>query len=789
MRAGVMGWQTLSQRVNAGKIPLVLAGPIVRRVTPTSASVWIALREPAKVRLFIKKATSGTTLAQVQNQPLHTSSVVTPICLGEHTYVTVVTAWIPASTPLQAGATYIYSLHFTYPDGSTKWLGDSGVLKMGAPGIDLICYPDFAGPTFVLPAAQPNGLRFAHGSCRKPHGESVDALMAIDGILETTCGTSQRPQQLFLTGDQIYADDVADTLLYMLRDTHSWLFNWTETLPVALTADQKRPGGRQALIKQLQLSSKAARSHLIEAQEFYAMYLFVWSDVLWPDDLPDKKVIYNKSAADLATFKGALDPDKFGQEQRNLRHFQSILPYVRRALANIATYMIFDDHEITDDWFLSLRWCNAALQNPYLGRTILRNGLAAYLAFQHWGNAPAYFAANGAGFAALSKLNLPLVQGSAYTTALPGLAEDLLPNAVSVTSTLELFALTEKLAWHYKIAFPAYTLVVLDTRTRRGFTTGGKHVNLICKTALAQQLPTGPSTSGLTIVVSPTPVLGHSIIEKGFDGAVTATGLAESILPHTTATTARYQVQQNLDYEAWAYHSGAFGHLLRQLSPLGRVIVLSGDVHYGFSKSASHWSANTLANGALSLGVSCIVQLCCSSLKNTGSAPRAASAVDNIVDIVEFGKVLGDVGETAGLFVKALSNPALGCTLLARSMFKTSLEAEFSSGPLARFLVNEISDKRLLGPREVNPLQSSANDRKTFSLRHMSASLYQNTVVCSNNLGLVAVTWTNAVQKLEHKFYWCQEPNLNSTPADFSPHTIHEVPLSMPTKPVQWAAP
>ena len=41
---------------------------------------------------------------------------------------------------------------------------------------------------------------------------------------------------------------------------------------------------------------------------------------------------------------------------------------VRRALANVATYMIFDDHEVTDDWYLSPIWRDRVLTAP-LGRT------------------------------------------------------------------------------------------------------------------------------------------------------------------------------------------------------------------------------------------------------------------------------------------------------------------------------------------------------------------------------------------------------------------------------------
>ena len=70
------------------------------------------------------------------------------------------------------------------------------------------------------------------------------------------------------------------------------------------------------------------------------------------------------------------------------------MPRVARALANVPTYMIFDDHEITDDWYLSDRWRERVITAPF-GRAILRNGLLAYTVFQAWGNDPQKFRHDG----------------------------------------------------------------------------------------------------------------------------------------------------------------------------------------------------------------------------------------------------------------------------------------------------------------------------------------------------------------------------------------------------------
>ena len=86
-----------------------------------------------------------------------------------------------------------------------------------------------------------------------------------------------------------------------------------------------------------------------------------------------------------------------------MREFARTLPRVRRALANIATYMIFDDHDVTDDWNLHRRWHEHVHGRP-LGRRLVQNALAAYAVFQGWGNEPGQFTADRPGGRLLAAL-------------------------------------------------------------------------------------------------------------------------------------------------------------------------------------------------------------------------------------------------------------------------------------------------------------------------------------------------------------------------------------------------
>ena len=63
------------------------------------------------------------------------------------------------------------------------------------------------------------------------------------------------------------------------------------------------------------------------------------------------------------------------------------VPRARRLLANIPSFMIFDDHEVTDDWNITPRWAKQTRANA-LGRAVIRNALVACTVFQSWGNDP-----------------------------------------------------------------------------------------------------------------------------------------------------------------------------------------------------------------------------------------------------------------------------------------------------------------------------------------------------------------------------------------------------------------
>src|SRR5207245_287002 len=165
---------------------------------------------------------------------------------------------------------------------------------------------------------------------------------------------------------------------------------WEDVLPVVhVPASLLAPWeGSEVVRNKPMFTTTTPQSQLLSFAEYAAMYLFAWSDALWPDDLPDAEDIWNTYPE--ARPQPALqhrEEATYAEHIDRLRVFRSTLPQVRRALANIATYMICDDHDVTDDWYLDGAWCHRVLASP-LGRRGIRNGLLAYALFQAWGNTP-----------------------------------------------------------------------------------------------------------------------------------------------------------------------------------------------------------------------------------------------------------------------------------------------------------------------------------------------------------------------------------------------------------------
>ena len=514
-------------------LPPVLAGPMLRRMEPGRLVLWlVASRKlPLVLRLNIPRAAS-------RDIGLDTHCRIIPV--GRHAFIYLID--VPLSDPLPEDVSIGYDL-----------LTDEGGIAQWGPHL---LYPGAALPNFVL-----HGRihQLVHGSCRKPHYPADEGLLCVDRLLAEAHTPAERPALLMMSGDQVYADDVAGPMLRAIHALIARLGLFDEYLQGAVVDDSASLYGHTAsyyrradLLPALEsnetlrerffggtrkpiFTSSTADNHLVTFAEVMAMYLLVWSPTPWR--------LITAQPPQL----NANAQQRYAREQVRIDHFRDGLPGVARVFAHLPTLMIFDDHDITDDWNLSAQWEETAYGHPFSKR-IIGNALLAYLLCQGWGNQPQVF----------SQL---LDQTQALTTQVN--ANHLDPAAQD--ELLE--ALLKFQQWHYVLpTTPA--LVVLETRTRRwrsefALKQPSGLLDWEALSELQQELLDHPSA----IIVSPAPIFGVKLIET-----------VQKIF-----SWCGYPLL--VDAENWMAHRGAAQVILnifRHSRTPGSYVILSGDVHYSF---------------------------------------------------------------------------------------------------------------------------------------------------------------------------------------------------------------
>ena len=148
--------------------PLVLAGPIVRRVEPGLASVWVALKEPRAVRLTVHLAPvdTGSGTGVFAGPAAVLSGDATTVRVGERLHVAVVTAEPPSGGgALTAGQTYAYNVAFGPPAAPSRPPPTSSRSACCATGPARRIRPT-QPPAMSPSATSPGSCR--RSSCRRP---------------------------------------------------------------------------------------------------------------------------------------------------------------------------------------------------------------------------------------------------------------------------------------------------------------------------------------------------------------------------------------------------------------------------------------------------------------------------------------------------------------------------------------------------------------------------------------------------------------------------------------------
>jgi len=519
------------------QLPTILAGPIVRRANAKQVCFWLITNQAYNfsAKLFGQQEPMIWFDAELDDQQL------CQVQVGTQAFVNLLTLEPNSDIPCGSRVSYDISLHDK--DGSKNLLSEL---------LPTLLYPGQSFPSFVIRRQIGQML---HGSCRKPHHDSGDGLVIVDQQIELgLTGQSKSPDLLMMSGDQVYTDDVAGPTLVAIKQTIEKLGLFHEDLQGATISSSKdlfehphcfyqRPellpddpttantySQFFAAKRKPIFTSVNASNHLISFAEVMAMYILTWSPEMWQrvnisdEAIPDR-------------FK-----TKFAEEQVIVENFVAGLVKVRRALAHVRVYMIFDDHDVTDDWNLTRGWEEAVYGNLFAKR-IVGNALLGYWLCQGWGNDP-------------TKLQ-PLFKSCSEFFTKNGIQQhDLLVQQI-----------LDWEHWHYCLeTLPK--LVVLDTRTQRWRSESSlsKPSGLMDWEALCelQQELIGQEA---VIMVSAAPIFGVKLIET-IQRVFTFFGKALTV-----------------DAENWMAHKGTASVMLnifRNRKTPPNFVILSGDVHYSF---------------------------------------------------------------------------------------------------------------------------------------------------------------------------------------------------------------
>jgi hypothetical protein len=544
----------------------VLAGPILRRTTKSRVCVWLATSEAMRLQLTITD-TGNNPLGTGTTDPMNPEGVR----LGERLYVHLLQARSEDSSGYPFDTLMYYRVDEIRNGNNTALFSEEELRQL--------VYGAHPLPGFFIPSTLKNLL---HGSCRKPHGKcvSADALSHGHTLMQETCDDLEsRPAILLLTGDQIYADDVALSLNASLREAAIHLTGRAERMPQIGDPGSIPLHGRRRALKENEsgISSGKSENHLFSFGEYAAMYIYTFGN------LPAWEPIWKWDALQgLGIDREEEDHARQAVNDQNsyLRNFHSTLPDVRRLLANIPTYMIFDDHDVTDDWNITHSWYDSVRESE-LGRRIVSNALAACWAFQSWGNDPDNF-------------DKDMVWSIRQRLTDPR-------DDPAIRERYDLHTWKHR-GWGFSVPTTP-PIIAIDSRTQRQYDDYNLPAQLMDRYALDwlrvewAKLVTdnGIPPDVWPVLIAATPVFGFTPIEGLQDKILRLTNkllqfLAKKYLflfwlPSLGGPLDRKLVNI-MDIESWAANKKGYKALfdvLRKRIKLAGCLFLSGDVHYSFS--------------------------------------------------------------------------------------------------------------------------------------------------------------------------------------------------------------
>ena len=338
--------------------------------------------------------------------------------------------------------------------------------------------------------------------------------------------------------------------------------------PWTLTKDEDPRGREHDALRTLAMKMRA------QDVEDWPHLLLLLGDQVYADEVPVSTAEFIAARRDPSVPPGYEVAD-FEEYCRLYRDSWSD-PAVRWLLSTVPTAMIFDDHDIHDDWNTSKDWVADIRSQGWWDERIV-GGFMAYWAYQHLGNLPPGDRMDDATYRAVREARGdagPIVREFA-------------------------FAADREVAgarWSYRRDVGRTRIVMMDSRAGRVLRPGSRHMVDAEEWDCIERWTRG-SFDHLLLGTSLPAFLGRGMhFMEAWNEAV-----CEGAWGRTASRVAE-RIRRAVDLEHWA----AFGDSLRDLEDLleriasgrqgetapGSVVLLSGDVHHAYLARAEFASGN-----------------------------------------------------------------------------------------------------------------------------------------------------------------------------------------------------
>ncbi|MEU3616515.1 alkaline phosphatase D family protein [Streptomyces sp. NPDC006872] len=350
--------------------------------------------------------------------------------------------------------------------------------------------------------------------------------------------------------------------------------------------DDRDPVGADALDS---LAARLAADPTAERPDV----LLLLGDQVYADEVSDR------TRERIAARRGLADPpgaEVADFEEYTWLYYESWLdPEVRWLLSTVPSCMVFDDHDVIDDWNTSAAWLADMRATPWWRERIL-SGLMSYWVHQHLGNlTPAELAAD------------PLYAAVRDT-----------PDGTDVLRAFACRADADpaSVRWSYRRDFGRVRLLMVDTRAARVLDEGGRSMlDAGEQTWLRAQALDRPGSYDHLLIGTSLPWLLPQLVHdaEAWDAALCR--------GERGPRWARFgeKLRRAADLEHWAAFPTSFAALTALIAEAGSgaatgaqapasVLVLSGDVHHAYV-AEPRWPEGTGPDAR-------VLQLTCSPVHN-----------------------------------------------------------------------------------------------------------------------------------------------------------------------------